>query len=232
MESLNQDPLFGKYSARVAEDGADDDGRVLVELTAILNDGEPAKMRAMPCFSPGVFFLPRKGDEVWVEFEGGDPRKPIWSGVHRRTGGKGSFKAAKGDEGAVVIQCGDSTIVMKKDSIELKCGETTLVLDKDQATVKTGQSTFELKGSSAKLASGQSSLALEPTSFAAACVQHKLEMDMSGTTITSQAGVPSPIFLNPKVAFVPIMAHVHLPPVSKSEMLTPLMSMISILSSK
>ncbi len=215
MESLNQDPLFGKYSARVTADGADDDGRIQVELTAILHDGAPAKMRAMPCFSPGVFFLPRKGDEVWVEFEGGDPRKPIWSGVHRRTGGKGNFKAAKGDEGAVVIQCGDSTIVMKKDSIELKCGQSTLVLEKDKASIKTGQS----------------SLALEQTSLAAACVQHKLAMDPGGTTITSQAGTPSPIFLNPYGVLPLLVSHVHVPPVPSPTLAT-LAGMLPNLSSK
>jgi len=28
----------------------------------------------------GLFFLPPKGANVWVEFEGGDPDYPIWSG--------------------------------------------------------------------------------------------------------------------------------------------------------
>ena len=51
-------------------------GRVQVSVPSVL--GAPAF--ALPCFLPGLFALPQVGDNVWVEFEGGDPGFPIWTG--------------------------------------------------------------------------------------------------------------------------------------------------------
>lgn len=39
----------------------------------------------LPCFPTagrlsGTFYLPQVGSGVWIEFEGGDPDKPIWTG--------------------------------------------------------------------------------------------------------------------------------------------------------
>jgi uncharacterized protein involved in type VI secretion and phage assembly len=39
----------------------------------------------LPCFPTagrlsGTFYLPQMGSGVWIEFEGGDPDKPIWTG--------------------------------------------------------------------------------------------------------------------------------------------------------
>ena len=76
--------VFGKYRGTVT--GNADPlqlGRLLVRCPAVLGDGE--LNWAMPCVpyaGPGVglFFLPPRGANVWVEFEGGDPNYPIWSG--------------------------------------------------------------------------------------------------------------------------------------------------------
>jgi len=52
-------------------------------VPAVLGDGRSSW--AMPCVpyagdSVGFFALPPVGASVWVEFEGGDPDYPIWSG--------------------------------------------------------------------------------------------------------------------------------------------------------
>lgn len=76
--------FFGKYRGQV-ENNIDPQqmGRVQVSVPAVL--GEGSLSWAMPCVpyaGPGVgfFAMPPTGANVWVEFEGGDPDYPIWSG--------------------------------------------------------------------------------------------------------------------------------------------------------
>lgn len=79
---MNQ--FFGKYRGKV-ENNIDplQQGRVQVSVPAVLGDGRLSW--AMPCVpfagnSVGLFLVPPTGANVWVEFEGGDPDYPIWSG--------------------------------------------------------------------------------------------------------------------------------------------------------
>lgn len=76
--------FFGKYRGSV-ENNIDPQmmGRIQVSVPAVL--GEGSLSWAMPCApfaGPGVgfFAIPPNGANVWVEFEGGDPDYPIWSG--------------------------------------------------------------------------------------------------------------------------------------------------------
>jgi Type VI secretion system/phage-baseplate injector OB domain len=76
--------LFGKYRGRV-EDNADPQGLGRVEVSSPAALGAGARAWALPCVPyalPGVglAMLPPVGADVWVEFEGGDPRHPIWTG--------------------------------------------------------------------------------------------------------------------------------------------------------
>lgn len=76
--------FFGKYRGTVA---ANQDplhqGRIQVNVASVFGEGKQSW--AMPC-SPyagngiGLFAIPPVGTNVWVEFEGGDPDYPIWSG--------------------------------------------------------------------------------------------------------------------------------------------------------
>ena len=75
--------LFGKYRGAVA---ANTDpmlmGRVQVTAPAALGS---AAVWALPCApfagsGVGFFVVPPVGANVWVEFEGGNPDFPIWSG--------------------------------------------------------------------------------------------------------------------------------------------------------
>ncbi|MCC2672367.1 MAG: hypothetical protein K0Q72_4839 [Armatimonadetes bacterium] len=77
-------PYYGKYRGKV-EQNIDpmNQGRVQVNVATILGEGKLSW--AMPCVpyaGPGLgfFSIPPKGASIWVEFEGGDPDWPIWSG--------------------------------------------------------------------------------------------------------------------------------------------------------
>jgi hypothetical protein len=76
--------FFGKYRGSV-ENNIDpmQQGRVQVSCPAVL--GEGTLSWAMPCVpyagsGVGLFAVPPVGANVWVEFEGGDPDFPIYSG--------------------------------------------------------------------------------------------------------------------------------------------------------
>jgi hypothetical protein len=76
--------FYGKYRGKV-ENNIDPLmlGRIQVSAPAVLRDATLAW--ATPCVpyagaGVGLFLIPPKGANVWVEFEGGDPNKPIWSG--------------------------------------------------------------------------------------------------------------------------------------------------------
>ncbi|MBD2463787.1 baseplate assembly protein [Oscillatoria sp. FACHB-1407] len=76
--------FFGKYRGKVV---ANKDpmhlGRIQVQVPAIFGAGHQSW--ALPCVpyagsDVGFFAIPPVGANIWVEFEGGDPDNPIWSG--------------------------------------------------------------------------------------------------------------------------------------------------------
>jgi len=74
----------GKYRATVENpDDQDKLGRITVKCPPVYGTIEspwafPAAALAGPGY--GWFMLPKKGDGVWIEFEGGSPSHPIWTG--------------------------------------------------------------------------------------------------------------------------------------------------------
>lgn len=82
---MNTSRFYGKYRGKVT--GTKDPknlGRIQVEVPAVFGKGKNSW--AMPCVpyagkDIGLFTVPPKGSNVWVEFEQGDPEKEvIWSG--------------------------------------------------------------------------------------------------------------------------------------------------------
>lgn len=74
---------FGKYRGTVT-DNADPEmrGRIKVSVPAVLGTLEVWAMPCVPYAGSGVglYALPDSGTGVWVEFEGGDPTYPVWTG--------------------------------------------------------------------------------------------------------------------------------------------------------
>jgi Type VI secretion system/phage-baseplate injector OB domain len=75
---------YGKYRGKV-EENVDPlmQGRVMVSVSAVTGSG--TLNWAMPCApfagkGVGLWAIPPKGANVWVEYEGGDSGRPIWSG--------------------------------------------------------------------------------------------------------------------------------------------------------
>lgn len=80
--------FYGKYRAIVTNNMDSDPstgrmGRIKVKCPKVL--GEDESNWCTPCMpfagpNKGNLFMPKVGDTVWVEFEEGDPDKPIWVG--------------------------------------------------------------------------------------------------------------------------------------------------------
>lgn len=82
--------FFGKYRGQVANNRDPMNlGRIQVQAPTVLGAGRSSW--AMPCVpyagpQVGFYAMPPIGASVWVEFEGGDPDYPIWSGCFWETG--------------------------------------------------------------------------------------------------------------------------------------------------
>ncbi len=76
--------FYGKYRGTVINNiDPEQRGRIQAIVPAVSNVAPTSW--AMPCVpmagkEQGVFMIPQIGSGVWIEFEGGDPDKPIWVG--------------------------------------------------------------------------------------------------------------------------------------------------------
>ncbi len=83
---MNQDAklFFGKYRGKVTNNlDVLGQGRICAKVTAVFGEKETGwALPSVPYAGNGVgmFFIPSIGANVWIEFEAGDPEKPIWSG--------------------------------------------------------------------------------------------------------------------------------------------------------
>lgn len=74
---------FGKYRGLVTDvNDPTNRGRIRVRVPSVLDEQE---VWAMPCVAYagdniGSYLIPKQGSGVWIEFEGGDPSYPIWTG--------------------------------------------------------------------------------------------------------------------------------------------------------
>jgi uncharacterized protein involved in type VI secretion and phage assembly len=105
--------FFGKYRGKV-ENNVDSMqlGRIQVSVPDVLGEGRMSW--AMPCVpyagsGVGFFAIPPIGANVWVEFEGGNPDHPIWSGCFWERGevpaqpAVAEMKVLKTDVGTITI---------------------------------------------------------------------------------------------------------------------------------
>ena len=76
--------FYGKYRGKVTDNSDPlNRGRIKAIVPEVL--GEVESSWAAPCVpyagsDKGWFVIPEVDDGVWIEFEGGDPSRPIWTG--------------------------------------------------------------------------------------------------------------------------------------------------------
>jgi uncharacterized protein involved in type VI secretion and phage assembly len=77
--------VWGKYAGKVVgNDDSEQMGRLQVTCGAVLGEQVVWALPCVPYAGPGVgfYFIPPVGAGVWVEFEGGDVSRAIWTGCY------------------------------------------------------------------------------------------------------------------------------------------------------
>lgn len=73
--------LYGTYRASVVDsDDPTGQGRLQVDVPVASVVGVWAEA-SLPPVSPWLVSVPAPGSSIWVQFEGGDVERPIWTGV-------------------------------------------------------------------------------------------------------------------------------------------------------
>jgi hypothetical protein len=156
---------WGKYRG-VVTDNKDPLGtaRICAKVSDVLAD-QPSTW-AMPCLpmtgkQAGIHTIPPVGAGVWIEFEQGDPNKPIWVGGF--WGGSGELtppaKKGKPDSPSIVVQSIGGHVVSLSDAsgpgggITLQlAGGANIIIDDLGITIDNGKGAkIELQGPMIKL---------------------------------------------------------------------------------
>lgn len=110
---MNEDLLIGKYRAIVVNNNDPKNmGRITVMCPSALGDYESTW--CIPCIPTlgdniGIMRIPKVGEAVWVEFEGGSPNYPIWTG-----GWSVPNSCPNTLDNQYVIKIGQSTLTIKE----------------------------------------------------------------------------------------------------------------------
>ena len=131
------DTYFGKYRGTVVNNvDPMQQGRIQALVPAVLGDTPSTfAMACVPCAGVQMEpLVPDIGSSVWIEFEGGDPTSPIWSGCFYESaadlaGGPNiTFKASGGafvtinDAGIFIDNGKGATITVVGPSVDINDG--------------------------------------------------------------------------------------------------------------
>jgi hypothetical protein len=167
---------FGIYAGVVTANGGGE-GVLEVQVPALFPGGE--KVVARPALAYGVLFLPENGSKVWVQFEGGEPTLPVWTGVHQRDKEWDTTPAppaarvlrslsdqrvvlddTSGSEGIAILHGGKAHAIRLTDTgvtVEHDAGHA-LTLESSAVTITVGQATVTVESGKATISLGAASI--------------------------------------------------------------------------
>ncbi len=154
---------FGKYRGLVQDvNDPENMGRIVAQVPEVYGDEDsPWALPVVPFAGKqhGLVLLPEVDDGVWIEFEAGDPSRPIWTGCWWASGEmpapggtatrvlvtSGGHKVILDDDGKKLqlLHSGGSEITMTNNEIKLKIGSTQIVLSASGVNINNGA--FEVK---------------------------------------------------------------------------------------
>ncbi|MDJ0802847.1 MAG: phage baseplate assembly protein V [Desulfobacterales bacterium] len=164
--------FFGKYRG-IVSDTADptERGRLKVRVPAVLGDLEVWAMPCVPYAGEGVglYVLPNAGTGVWVEFEGGDPSYPVWTGCFWGDGqipddADAAVKVLKTDSGTIRIDDGNdeitiqstggSTVTVNGEKIRIEKAGAKITVDGSGVVSEAGSTKADVSSSAFKVNNG------------------------------------------------------------------------------
>lgn len=200
------DSYYAKYTGVVVDNqDAQKLGILQVSVPTIFPPEERVPARAALPF--GQYFVPEVDTRVWVEFEGGDPEFPLWTGVQHAAGtwpdevakSPPTVRAVKTVSGHLLIfddtEGGESIILtdgknahelrFDADGVKITDGVNghVIVLDGSGIKLTDGKNSHEVELSSSavtvKHGGGTAKVALEQTAVKAECGSSKLELGVA-----------------------------------------------------
>jgi phage baseplate assembly protein gpV len=168
MSEREQSRFYGKYRGIVSDiDDPDSLCRLRAEVPAIYGDQQsPWALPAFPFAGKdhGLVLLPEVGDGVWIEFEGGDIDRPIWTGCWFASGEQPDPKTSKArvlittaghklvldeDEDQIqILHPGGAEFTMTADEIVLKLGSCEFKITQDEINLNNGMVKVTTSGAS------------------------------------------------------------------------------------
>jgi len=147
---------YGKYRGVVTNNNDPDQlGRLQVKVQDVLRDNESGwAMPSVPYAGKnvGLFLIPPKEALVWVEFEKGDLKLPIWTGCFWASGdlpaspAVAETKVLKTDAGTITLndQKGSGSITIDVSGLKI-------VIDTQKIKLSNSSQTIEIASSSVKI---------------------------------------------------------------------------------
>ncbi|QZZ18786.1 hypothetical protein J5X98_15115 [Leptothermofonsia sichuanensis E412] len=156
----SQSRYYGKYRGIVRDvDDPENLGRVKAQVpelfgTVDLDWAFPVVPFAGP--NHGLVVLPEVGDGVWIEFEAGDPSRPLWTGGWW---GSGDLPSPGGTKTRVLVTTGGHKLVMDDDEIApkvqlLHAGGAELTMTDNDITLKIGSTQIVLSSAGVNVNNG------------------------------------------------------------------------------
>lgn len=152
---MSNQRFHGKHRGTVTQNQDPNNlGRIKASVPSVFGDNESGwALPSVPYAGPnvGFFFIPPVGANVWIEFEGGNPLYPIWTGCFWNDG---DLPASAKSPNSKVINTGYGTIVID-DAGQSFSYETTdglkILMDSTGITLSNGSSTIKLSQASVSI---------------------------------------------------------------------------------
>jgi hypothetical protein len=141
----------------------------------------------------GLFALPPIGANVWIEFEGGDPNKPIWTGCFW---GKGEVPAKPAVPTTKIFKTELMSLAMNDLTTELKLelvapsgrysvvlNATGITLSSNTVTVSIAQQAIDLKNAAASVSVAPQAVSVKNGAAAAEIAPQSLSLKNGGASV-------------------------------------------------
>ena len=153
--------FFGKY-AGIVDQNFDPlgRGRLMVRVPAVFNEGKVWALPCVPYAGPdvGFFAMPPVGAHVWVEFEGGDCRRAIWSGCFWGQGESPPVPVSPLAEKKKVLKTENCTLTLDDTpgtgGVTIETGGATIVIDSIKIEIKRGARKISITAASVSINDG------------------------------------------------------------------------------
>ncbi|WP_435009541.1 phage baseplate assembly protein V [Tundrisphaera lichenicola] len=152
--------FYGKFRGVVTDNkDPDKQGRVQAQVPELFGDQPTGWAMACVPYAPagkGFLILPEVGDNVWIEFEAGNPAKPVWAGafwpqgqapsvsgpevkvIQTKAGHKITLDDTDGGEIVEILDKGGATISLSDQGIELKKGGMKVQITESEVSINDG----------------------------------------------------------------------------------------------